>query len=124
MKPNDERLMIKEAIMARLLAIGQKPKLKPKPTPQEKAREAWKPTFETVLRSTQAERRALEQAEREQEEAQRQRQRAEFIRNAQIANERAVELGYLQQQWDALAERRYDPTGNWGALNYKLRSDD
>jgi hypothetical protein len=119
MKPIEERLMTKEAIMARLLAIGSKPKLKPPPTAQEKAQEAWKPTLEVLLKNNAAaNQRALERAEREQQEAQRLRQHADFIRRAQLANETAVELGYMQRRWDALAERRWDPTGNWGPQRY------
>jgi hypothetical protein len=118
----------KEAYIARQLAIVAKytkVQLKPLPTAQEKAQEAWKPALETVLKTNaQANQRALERAEREQEEAQRQCQREDFARRAQLANETAVELGYYQRRWDALAERRWDPTGNWGTPNYKLNPDD
>jgi hypothetical protein len=125
--PNDKPWS-REEFVARQLAIVAKytkVQLKPKPTPQEKAEKAWKPPLETVLEANrQANERALERAEREQEEAQRLRQREQFIRRAQIANETAVELGYMQRQWDALADRRWDPTGNWGRPNYKTQADD
>jgi hypothetical protein len=125
MKPTEERLMTKEAIVARLLAIGSKPKLKPPPTAEQKAREVWKPPLETVLTANrQSNQLALERAEQEQEEAQRLRQREQFIRNAQIANETAVELGYFQRRMEALADRRWDPTGIWGRPNYKQHPDD
>ena len=121
MKRTEERLMTKEAIMALYLAIINKPAPpKPKPpTPQEKAQQAWKPSLETVLKTNaHSNQKALERAEREQEEAQRQRQREDFIRRAQIANNTAIELGYLQRQWETLSERRWDPTGNWGPQRY------
>ena len=125
MNPNDERLMTKEAIMARLLAIGSKPKLKPPPTAEQKADKAWKPPLETLAKTNrQSNKLLVERTEAEMEEAQRQRQRDDFIRRAQIANETAVELGYFQRQMEALAERRYDPTGIWGPPNYKQHPDD
>ena len=125
--PNDKPWS-REEFVARQLAIVAKyakVQLKPKPTPQEKAEKAWKPALETLLKTNaQANQKALERAEQEQAEAQRLRQREEFARRAQIANETAIELGYMQRRWDALAERRYDPTGNWGKPYYKLHRDD
>ena len=123
MKPTEERLLTKEAIVARLLAIGGKPQ--PKPTAEQKAQQAWAQSLEVVLKANrQSDQMALERAKEELEEAQRRRAQEEYIRHAQIANEQAAELGYLQRQWDALAERRYDPTGIWGRPNYKLHPDD
>ena len=125
MKPTEEYLMTKEAIMARLLAIGSKPKLKPPPTAQEKAQEAWKPPLEALAKANhQSTKLLVERTEAEMEEAQRLREREEFVRRAQVANNTAIELGYFQRQMEALAERRYDPTGNWGTPNYKLNPDD
>ena len=125
MNPNEERLMTKEAIMARLLAIGSKPKLNPPPTAEQKAEKAWKPPFETLAKTNrQSNKLLVERTEAEMEEAQRQRQREDFNRRAQLANETAVELGYFQRRMEALAERRYDPTGNWGPPNYKQHPDD
>jgi hypothetical protein len=126
MKPNDG--WSKEAYIARQLAIVAKytnVQLKPKPTPEQKAQEAWKPSLGALAKAnSQANRRLVERTEAEMEEAQRQHQREEFARRAQIANETAVELGYFQRQMDALANRRYDPTGIWGTPNYKTNVDD
>jgi len=118
MKPTEERILSKEEFIAWQLAIVAKytkVQLKPKPTPAEKAREAWKPTLEAVAKANgQSNRLLVERTEAEMEEAQRLRQREQFVQTARIANERAVELGYFQRQMEALAERRYDPTGIWG----------
>jgi hypothetical protein len=127
MNPNDKPWS-REEFVARQLAIVAKytkVQLKPKPTPQEKAQEAWKPPLETLANTNrQSNKLLVERTEAEMEEAQHQRQREEFVRSAQIANETAVELGYFQRQMEALAERRYDPTGNWGRPNYKTQADD
>jgi hypothetical protein len=73
-----------------------------------------KPFAVVAKANSQSNQRALEVAKEALQEAQLRRQQDEYVRRAQIANEQAVELGYLQRQWDALASRRYDPTGNWG----------
>ena len=125
MKPTEERSMTKEAIMARLLAIGSKPKLKPPPTAEQKAERAWKPPLEALAKANhQSTKLLVERTEAEMEEAQRQRQQEEFVRRAQIANETAVELGYFQRRMEALGDRRWDPTGIWGRPNYKQHPDD
>ena len=112
MKPEDKPWN-REEFVARQLAIVAKytkVQLKPKPTPQQKAREAWKPSLEAMAKANgQSNRLLFERTEAEMEEAQRLRQREQFIQTARIANERAVELGYYQRRMEALAERRYDP---------------
>jgi hypothetical protein len=127
MKPNNEPWN-KEEFIARQLAIVAKytkVQLKPKPTAQEKAQETWKPTLETLAKTNrQSNKLLVERTEEEMKEAQRQRQQEEFVRRAQIANETAVELGYFQRRMEALADRRWDPTGNWGTPNYKLNPND
>jgi hypothetical protein len=77
-----------------------------------------------VKANAQSNQRALERAKAEMEEAERKRQQTEYVRRAQIANEQAVELGYAQRQWEALAARRYDPLGVWGPANYKTQRED
>jgi hypothetical protein len=127
MKPNDKPWN-REEFVARQLAIVAKctkVQLKPKPTAQEKAQEAWKPPLEALAKANrQSNKLLVERTEAEMEEAQCQRQQEEFVRRAQIANETAVELGYFQRRMEALADRRWDPTGNWGRPNYKTQPDD
>jgi hypothetical protein len=116
----------KEAIMARQMAIFEKhgvklePTPKPPPTAQEKAQRAFAPSLEAMVKANaQSNRKVLERTQAELEEAERERDRAQYRRNAEIANFHAIELGYAQRQAEALAARRYDPTGNWGPANYK-----
>jgi hypothetical protein len=95
------------------------------PTPQEKAQKAFAPSLEAMVKANaQSTQRVLERTQAELEEAERERDRAEYRQRAQIANFHAIELGYAQRQAEALAARRYDPTGNWGPPNYKTRADD
>jgi hypothetical protein len=131
MKPNEDRLMTKEAILARYMAIFEKhdakrkPTAKPKPTAEEKAQQAFAPTLEVVVKANaQSNQRALDRTKAELEEAEQERDREEYRQLAEIANFQAIELGYAQRQAEALAARRYDPTGNWGAPNYKTNPDD
>jgi hypothetical protein len=130
MKPTEEREFTYEAILARQLAIFEKYDAKRKlaakpPTAQEKARQAFAPDLEIVVKANaQSNQRVLERTRAELEEAERKRNEAQYRRNAEIANFHAIELGYAQRQAEALAARRYDPTGNWGPPNYKTRMDD
>jgi hypothetical protein len=128
MKPNDAETFDKEAYIAHQLAIVAKytkVKLEPKPTAEQKAERAWKKPLQAVVKAnSQSEQVELKRVRQELEEAEARRARAEYISHAQIANERAVELGFFQRQMEALAERRYDPTGNWGRPNYKTNIDD
>ena len=128
MKQPNDKPWNREEFVARQLAIVAKytkVQLKPKPTAEQKARETWKPTLEALAKTNrQSTKLLVERTEAEMEEAQRLREREEFIRRAQIANNTAIELGYFQRQMEALAERRWDPTGNWGRPNYKTQADD
>ena len=124
-QPNE--VFDKEAFIARLLAIGTKPKPKPPvPTAQEKAQQAWKKqSLSAVLK---AEKQTCEQALKAKEEAlreaQEQRERDEYVRRQQQITESAVQLGYAQRRAEALAARRYDPTGLWGPANYRGPGED
>jgi hypothetical protein len=126
MKPTEERLMTREAILARYMAIFNKPRPpKPKPTAEEKAQRSFAPTLEAVVKANaQSNQRALDRTKAELEEAERERNEREYRRRAEIANFQAVELGYAQRQAEALAGRRYDPLGAWGPPNYKMHPDD
>jgi hypothetical protein len=119
-QPNDEYVFDKEAFVARLMAIGTKPKPKPAPTAQEKAQEAFKPTLERVL---QTEKQTCEQALRAKEqalrEAQERREREQYAEHVARINNSAIELAYAARQAERLAARRYDPTGIWGTANYR-----
>jgi hypothetical protein len=131
MKPDND-YWTREAIRARQIAFLERHgvKLEPEPatkppTPQEKAQKAFAPSLEAMVKANaQSNRKALERTQAELEEAERERDRAEYARRAQIANFQAIELGYAQQQAEALAARRYDPTGNWGPANYRSGSDE
>jgi hypothetical protein len=74
--------------------------------------------------NTQSNQLALERAKAELEEAEAQRERERYRQLAERVNTQAIEAGYAQRQWEALAERRWDPTGNWGSPNYQSRWDD
>jgi hypothetical protein len=127
MKPNEDRLMTREAILARYMAIFNKPRPpKPKPpTAEERAQRAFAPTLEVVVKANaQSNQRALDRTKAELEEAECKRNEAEYHHRTQIANFQAIELGFAQRQAEALAARRYDPTGNWGTPNYKTHPDD
>jgi hypothetical protein len=135
MKPTEEREFTYEAILARQNAIFERYEAKQKalakaaaakPTAEQKATERWaaRPLESVVKANNQSNQRALERTKAEMEEAERKRQQEEYVRRAQIANYQAIELGYAQRQAEALAARRYDPTGNWGAPNYKTHPDD
>lgn len=125
MKQHDE-VFDKEAFVARLMAIGTKPKPQQKPpTAQEKAAQAFKPTLEAVVKANaQSNQRALERTRQELEEAERERDRAEYVKRVELATFQAIELGYAQRQAEALAERRYDPMGLYGKPNYRGPGED
>jgi hypothetical protein len=107
------------AAKARAYRESKRVKLEAKPTAEQRAEKAWKPSLEVMAKANQQSNQMLvERTEAEMEEAQLRRQREEFVRHAQFANERAVELGYFQRRMEALAERRWDPTGNWGPQRY------
>jgi hypothetical protein len=122
-QPNEEYVFDKEAFVARLLAIRAKPK--PKATAQERAQQAFVPTLEVMVKANaQSNRRVLERTQAELEEAERERNRAAYRERVEIANFQAIELAYAQRQAEALAARRYDPTGNWGPPNYRGPRED
>jgi hypothetical protein len=68
----------------------------------------------TLRANTQSNQRALERAEEQLARAQAQRDREAFRQIAEMVNHQAIEQGYAQREWDALAARRYDPMGLWG----------
>jgi hypothetical protein len=134
-KPNDKYVFDPEVELARTRAIFEKhgllelwegkPKAKPAPTAQEKAQEAFKPTLERVLK---AEKQTCEQALKAKEEALREaqvrRERDEYAQHVQRINNSAIELAWAARQAEALAARRYDPTGIWGTPNYRRPGED
>jgi ABC-type ATPase with predicted acetyltransferase domain len=131
-QPNDKYVFDPEDFMARQRAIFEKHGLlelwepgssvvtKPVPTAQEKAQEAFKPTLERVLK---AEKQTCEQALKAKEEAlkeaQVRRERDEYAQHVARINNSAIELAWAARQAEALAARRYDPTGIWGSPNYR-----
>jgi hypothetical protein len=116
----------KEAIIARQLAIINKPRPpKPKPSAEERAEKTWTQPLSNVLRTNaQSNQRALERAEEELREAEARREREQHRQIAEMVNHAAIEQAYALRQWEALAARRYDPLGSWGAPNYKTNPDD
>jgi hypothetical protein len=82
------------------------------------------PLAVTLKANTQSNQRALERAEEELARVRAERDREQYRSIAELVNFQAIEQGYAQQRWEALASRRYDPTGNWGAPNYKTNADD
>ena len=119
-----------EAILARQLAIFERHDAKQRAlatqTKGEKAvAKLAKQPLETVLKAdAQSSAKAIELTEWEMREAQEQRDRARYREIVEAANTRAIEHAWAQRQLDAIAERRYDPTGNWGKPNYKTNVND
>jgi hypothetical protein len=109
-----------------LASFTRKPLKPPKPpTAEQKAQAAWaQPLGIVVKANAQSDRKALERAEAELKEAERVRERERYRHLAQIVNEQAIERAYQQQQWEALAARRYDPMGLYGPPNYKTNPND
>ena len=75
----------------------------------------------TLQADRQSTQRALEAAEAELQKARADRERYRAV--AEMVNFQAIEQGYAQQRWEALAAQRYDPLGSWGPPNYKTHLD-
>jgi hypothetical protein len=77
-----------------------------------------------VKSNAQANQRALDRTREELEEAERKQAKDDYVKSVQWANFQAIELAYAQRQAEALADRRYDPTGIWGKPNYRKPGED
>jgi hypothetical protein len=116
-----------EAILARQLAIFEKHDAKQRAlatqTKAEKAKaKLEKQPLENVLKAdAQSSRKAIERTEEAFREAWDIARHREVV---ELANTRAIEHAWAQQQLERMADRRYDPTGNWGKPNYKTDPND